>query len=157
MGKAFLAALILIYLILATQFNSAVKPLIIFATILLSLIGVLLGFMAFGMTFSIIMSGVGVIALAGIVVKNGILLIEFIEELRIKRGYDLKEAIIEGGGIRLTPVLLTASAAVLGLIPLALGLSINFTTLFTELDPHIFIGSDSAVFWGILAWTIILD
>ena len=82
-------------------------------------------------------------------------MIEFIEELRFKRGYDLKEAIIEGGGIRLTPVLLTASAAVLGLIPLALGLSIDFITLFTELDPHIFIGSDSAAFWGILAWTII--
>jgi multidrug efflux pump len=155
LGIAFLAALVLIYLILATQFNSAVKPLIIFATILLSLIGVLLGFMAFGMTFSVIMSGVGIIALAGIVVKNGILLIEFIEELRFKRGYDLKEAIIEGGGIRLTPVLLTASAAVLGLIPLALGLSIDFVGMFTELDPHIFIGSDSAVFWGILAWTII--
>jgi multidrug efflux pump subunit AcrB len=155
LGMAFLAALVLIYLILATQFNSAVKPLIIFATILLSLIGVLLGFMAFGMTFSVIMSGVGIIALAGIVVKNGILLIEFIEELRFKRGYDLKEAIIEGGGIRLTPVLLTASAAVLGLIPLALGLSIDFVALFTELNPHIFIGSDSAVFWGILAWTII--
>jgi multidrug efflux pump subunit AcrB len=82
-------------------------------------------------------------------------LIEFIEELRFKRGYDLKEAIIEGGGIRLTPVLLTASAAVLGLIPLALGLSIDFVGMFTELNPHIFIGSESAVFWGILAWTII--
>ncbi len=155
LGVAFLTALVLIYLILATQFNSAIKPIIIFATILLSLIGVLLGFMAFGMTFSILMSGVGVIALAGIVVKNGILLIEFIEELRFKRGYDLREAIIEGGGIRLTPVLLTASAAVLGLIPLALGLSIDFNTMFTELNPHIFFGSDSAVFWGILAWTII--
>ena len=155
LGLAFGAALVLIYLILATQFNSATKPFIIFATILLSLIGVLLGFMAFGMTFSVIMSGVGIIALAGIVVKNGILLIEFIEELRFKRGYGLKEAIIEGGGIRLTPVLLTASAAVLGLIPLAIGLSIDFVTLFTELNPHIFIGSDSAVFWGILAWTII--
>jgi multidrug efflux pump len=147
--------LVVIYLILATQFNSAVKPFIIFATILLSLIGVLLGFMAFGMTFSVIMSGVGIIALAGIVVKNGILLIEFIEELRFKRGYDLKEAIIEGGGIRLTPVLLTASAAVLGLIPLAVGLSIDFVAMFTELNPHIFFGSESADFWGILAWTII--
>jgi multidrug efflux pump subunit AcrB len=155
LGVAFLAALVLIYLILATQFNSAVKPFIIFATILLSLIGVLLGFMAFGMTFSVIMSGVGIIALAGIVVKNGILLIEFIEELRFKRGYDLKEAIIEGGGIRLTPVLLTASAAVLGLIPLAVGLSIDFVAMFTELNPHIFFGSESADFWGILAWTII--
>jgi multidrug efflux pump subunit AcrB len=155
LGVAFLAALVLIYLILATQFNSAVKPFIIFATILLSLIGVFLGFMAFGMTFSVIMSGVGIIALAGIVVKNGILLIEFIEELRFKRGYDLKEAIIEGGGIRLTPVLLTASAAVLGLIPLAVGLSIDFVAMFTELNPHIFFGSESADFWGILAWTII--
>ncbi len=155
LSVAFLAALVLIYLILATQFNSAVKPFIIFATILLSLIGVLLGFMAFGMTFSVIMSGVGIIALAGIVVKNGILLIEFIEELRFKRGYDLKEAIIEGGGIRLTPVLLTASAAVLGLIPLAVGLSIDFVAMFTELNPHIFFGSESADFWGILAWTII--
>ncbi len=155
LGLAFAAALVLIYLILATQFNSATKPFIIFGTILLSLIGVLLGFMAFGMTFSVVMSGVGIIALAGIVVKNGILLIEFIEELRFKRGYELKEAIIEGGGIRLTPVLLTASAAVLGLIPLAIGLSIDFVALFTELNPHIFIGSDSAVFWGILAWTII--
>ena len=155
LGIAFISALILIYLILVTQFNSAVKPIIIFATILLSLVGVILGFLAFGMTFSVLMSGVGVIALAGIVVKNGILLIEFIEELRFKRGYDLKEAIIEGGGIRLTPVLLTASAAVLGLIPLALGLSIDFAAMFTELNPHIFFGSDSAVFWGILAWTII--
>jgi multidrug efflux pump len=155
LGLAFLAALVLIYLILATQFNSAVKPIIIFATILLSLIGVFLGFMAFDMTFSVIMSGVGIIALAGIVVKNGILLIEFIEELRFKRGYDLKEAIVEGGGIRLTPVLLTASAAVLGLIPLAVGLSIDFGSMFTELNPHIFFGSESAVFWGILAWTII--
>ncbi|MFD1816323.1 efflux RND transporter permease subunit [Pseudarcicella hirudinis] len=153
--SAFGAAILLIYLILATQFNSAVKPFIIFATILLSLIGVLLGFMVFGMTFSVIMSGVGIIALAGIVVKNGILLIEFIEELRHQRGYELREAIIEAGGIRLTPVLLTAAAAVLGLVPLALGLSIDFVTLFTELNPHIFIGGDSAVFWGILAWTII--
>ncbi|WP_128547298.1 efflux RND transporter permease subunit [Larkinella soli] len=151
---AFGAAILLIYLILSTQFNSAVKPLIIFVTILLSLIGVLLGFMITGKTFSIIMSGVGIIALAGIVVKNGILLIEFIEELR-GRGMPLREAIIEAGGIRLTPVLLTASAAVLGLIPLALGLTIDFVGLFRDFDPHVLIGGDSAVFWNILAWTII--
>ncbi|GHB82876.1 efflux RND transporter permease subunit [Persicitalea jodogahamensis] len=151
---AFGAAILLIYLILATQFNSVVKPFIIFFTILLSLIGVLLGFMAFGKTFSIIMSGVGIIALAGIVVKNGILLIEFIDELR-ERGYPLREAIIEGGAIRLTPVLLTASAGVLGLIPLALGLTIDFVSLFRDFDPNVFIGGDSAVFWNILAWTII--
>ncbi len=86
------AAVLLIYLILATQFNSVIKPVIIFVTILLSFIGVFLGFMAFGMTFSVLMSGVGIIALAGIVVKNGILLIEFTDELR-SRGYGLKEAI----------------------------------------------------------------
>ena len=148
------AAVLLIYLILATQFNSVIKPFIIFVTILLSFIGVFLGFMAFGMTFSILMSGVGIIALAGIVVKNGILLIEFTDELR-SRGYGLKEAIIEAGGVRLTPVLLTASAAILGLVPLALGVNINFVTMFTELNPHLFFGGDSAVFWGILAWTII--
>ncbi|GAA4421442.1 efflux RND transporter permease subunit [Nibrella viscosa] len=151
---AFGMAILLIYLILATQFNSVVKPLIIFVTIVLSLIGVFLGFMLFGKTFSVIMSGVGIIALAGIVVKNGILLIEFIDELR-SRGMPLREAIIEGGGIRLTPVLLTASAAVLGLIPLALGLTVDFVSLFRDLDPHLIIGGDSADFWNILAWTII--
>ncbi|WP_266361951.1 efflux RND transporter permease subunit [Tellurirhabdus rosea] len=154
LGGAFGMALLLIYLILATQFNSVVKPIIIFVTIILSLVGVLLGFMAFGKAFSVIMSGVGIIALAGIVVKNGILLIEFIDELR-GRGMPLREAIIEGGAIRLTPVLLTASAAVLGLVPLATGLTIDFVGLFRDFDPHVVIGGDSAVFWNILAWTII--
>jgi multidrug efflux pump len=154
LGSAFLGAMLLIFFILTAQFNSISKPIIVFMTIILSLIGVLLGFMIFGMTFSIIMSGVGIIALAGIVVKNGILLIEFTDELR-SRGYDLKEAIIEGGASRLTPVLLTASAAILGLVPLALGLTIDFVKLFTEGNPHIGLGGDSAVFWGILAWTII--
>jgi multidrug efflux pump subunit AcrB len=152
--SAFGIAILLIYLILATQFNSVVKPLIIFVTIALSLIGVLLGFVLAGKTFSVIMSGVGIIALAGIVVKNGILLIEFIEELR-GRGIPLREAIIEAGGIRLTPVLLTASAAVLGLIPLAFGLTIDFVSLFRDFDPHLVVGGDSSVFWNILAWTII--
>ncbi|MBD2702675.1 efflux RND transporter permease subunit [Spirosoma sp. BT702] len=154
LGAAFGIALMLIYLIMSTQFNSVVKPLIIFVTILFSLIGVLLGFVVFNKDFSIIMSGVGIIALAGIVVKNGILLIEFIEELR-GRGVPLREAIIEAGGIRLTPVLLTASAAVLGLIPLAFGLTVNFVTLFRDFDPNLVIGGDSSVFWNILAWTII--
>ncbi len=154
LGVAFIGAILLIFLILTAQFNSISKPIIVFVTILLSLIGVLLGFMLFGMTFSVIMSGVGIIALAGIVVKNGILLIEFTDELRA-RGYGLKQAIVEAGSVRLTPVLLTACAAILGLVPLAVGLSINFVTLFTEFNPHISFGGDSAVFWGILAWTII--
>ena len=110
--------------------------------------------MASGKDFSVIMSGVGIIALAGIVVKNGILLIEFTDEL-MGRGYPLKKAIVEAGSTRLTPVVLTAAAAVLGLIPLAIGLSIDFVTMFTELNPHIHTGSDSAAFWSILAWTII--
>ncbi len=152
--SAFGIALMLIYLILATQFNSVVKPLIIFVTILLSLIGVLLGFMLTGKSFSVIMSGVGIISLAGIVVKNGILLIEFIEELR-GRGIPLRRAIIEAGSIRLTPVLLTASAAVLGLVPLAFGITIDFVGLFRDFDPHLVVGGDSSVFWNILAWTII--
>ncbi len=152
--SAFGIAIMMIYLILATQFNSVVKPLIIFFTILMSLIGVLLGFMLTGRTFSVIMSGVGIISLAGIVVKNGILLIEFIEELR-GRGVPLRQAIIDAGGIRLTPVLLTASAAVLGLVPLAFGLTIDFVTLFRDFDPHVVIGGDSSAFWEILAWTII--
>lgn len=154
LGVAFLGAVLLIYLILATQFNSAVKPVIIFSTIVLSLIGVLLGFTIFNQTFSIIMTGVGIFALAGIVIKNGILLIEFTEELRM-RGFPLRQAIIEAGGIRMTPVLLTASAVILGLIPLAIGLTIDFAGFFTDFDPHIVIGGDSAVFWNILAWTII--
>ena len=151
---AFGIAILLIYLILATQFNSVVKPIIIFVTILLSLIGVLLGFILTGKTFSILMSGVGIISLAGIVVKNGILLIEFIDELR-SRGVPLREAIIDGGATRLTPVLLTASAAVLGLIPLATGLTVDFVGLLRDLSPNIIVGGDSAVFWNILAWTII--
>lgn len=154
LGTAFLGAVLLIYLILATQFNSVVKPFIIFFTILLSLIGVFLGFVIFNKEFSVIMSGVGMIALAGIVVKNGILLIEFIDELR-DRGVPMREAVIEGGAIRLTPVLLTASAAVLGLIPLAFGITIDFVGLFRDLSPDLIIGGPSAVFWNILAWTII--
>ncbi len=154
LSTAFLIAIAIIYLILAAQFNSIIKPFIIFFTIILSLIGVLLGFLVFDKTFSVIMSGVGIIALAGIVVKNGILLIEFIDEMR-KRGYSVKEAIIEGGSTRLTPVLLTASSTILGMIPLAIGLAFDFGALFIDLDWKVTIGGDSAVFWNILAWTII--
>jgi multidrug efflux pump subunit AcrB len=151
---ALAAAASLIFIVLVTQFNSVSKPFIIFTTILFSFIGVLLGFVLFNMTFSILMTGVGIVALAGIVVKNGIILIEFTEELRL-RGYDLHTAVVEGGAIRLNPVILTASAAVLGLIPLAIGLNINFVSLFTHFNPEIFIGGQSSVFWGPLAWTII--
>jgi multidrug efflux pump subunit AcrB len=154
LGVAFLGAIFLIFLILVTQFNSLSKPFIIFFTVLFSLIGVLLGFMITGKTMSIIMTGVGIFALAGIVIKNGILLIEFTEELR-ERGYPVRKALIEAGAARLTPVLLTASACILGLVPLAIGMNINFVTLFSDFDPEFFIGGFSALFWGSLAYTII--
>ena len=154
LGFAFLGCILLMMMILVTQFNSISKPFILFTTIILSLIGVLLGYMIFDMTFVIVMTGIGIIALAGIVVKNGILLIEFTDELR-SRGYPLREAIIEAGATRLTPVLLTAAAAILGLIPLAIGLNINFATLFTSGDAQFHLGGDNAVFWGPLAWAIV--
>lgn len=154
LGLAAISAILLMFLILVIQFNSVVKPLMIFATVILSLIGVLAGFMLTQKTISIVMTGVGVIALWGIVVKNGIILIEFMDELR-NRGYSVREAIIEGATTRLTPVLLTASAAILGLIPLGLGMNINFETLIAHGDPQFYTGGDSGVFWGPLAWAII--
>ena len=154
LGTALLIALGLIFLILVLQFNSLSKPFIVLSEIFFSVIGVLLGFAITGKTMPTIMVLVGVIGLAGIVIKNGILLIEFTEELRA-RGYKTREAAIEAGKVRIIPVLLTAVATMLGLIPLAIGFNINFETLLTHFDPQIWIGGDSVVFWGPLAWTII--
>jgi len=122
--------------------------------IIFSLIGVFLGFSIFGMSMSVVLTGMGIIAVAGIVVKNGIILIDFIDILR-EEGHDLKDAIIEGGATRLNPVLLTAASTILGLIPLAIGLNIDFYGFFAHLDPNIYFGGDNAAFWGALAWTII--
>lgn len=154
LGMAMLISIGLIILILVIQFNSISKPLIILSEIVFSIIGVFLGFAIFKMEFSIVMTGIGVVALAGIVVRNGILLVEFTDHL-IDKGMPLKEAIIEAGRIRMTPVILTASATILGLVPLAIGLNIDFVTMFTELNPHLFIGGDSVAFWGPLSWTLI--
>jgi multidrug efflux pump subunit AcrB len=154
LGVAGLVALGLIFMILVIQFNSVGKPLIILTEILFSVIGVLLGFSFFRMEISIVMSGVGIMALDGIVVRNGILLVEF-TDLLISQGVELKEAVIEAARTRMTPVLLTAMAATLGLIPLAVGLNIDFVTLFTEFNPHIFFGGDNVAFWGPLSWTMI--
>ncbi|EJF11807.1 efflux RND transporter permease subunit [Pontibacter sp. BAB1700] len=151
---ALVAAFLIIFLVLVTQFNSVSKPFIILSEVLFSIIGVLLGFSIFGMDVSVVMTGVGIVALAGIVVKNGILIVEFTDML-IEEGRDLKEAIVEAGKTRLNPVLLTATATILGLIPLALGINLNFYTLFTEFKANFFMGGDSAAFWGPLAWTII--
>lgn len=144
----------LILIILVAQFNSIGKPLLILTEIIFSVIGVLLGFAIFNMTFSVLMTGVGIVALAGIVVRNGILLVEFTDEL-MKRGLPLQEAIVKAGKTRMTPVLLTATATMLGLIPLAVGLNMDFVTLFTEFNPNIYFGGDNVAFWGPLSWTMI--
>ncbi|HEV3223655.1 MAG TPA: efflux RND transporter permease subunit [Puia sp.] len=154
LGSALLMALMLILFILVLQFNSISKPVIILTEIIFSIIGVLLGFAFTGMTISAVMTGLGIVGLAGIVVKNGILVIEFADVLR-ERGMKTREALIQAGKTRIIPVLLTALAAILALIPLAIGFNINFVSLFAELNPHIFFGGDSAVFWKPLSWTII--
>lgn len=154
LGMALTIALGLIFLILVLQFNSLSKPFIVLTEIFFSVIGVLLGYALTGMTIASIMLGVGVIGLAGIVIKNGILLIEFTDELR-GRGMKTREAAIMAGKIRIIPVMLTAIATILGLLPLAVGFNIDFVSLFQHFNPHIFFGGDSVVFWGPLSWTII--
>jgi multidrug efflux pump len=154
LGAAMMASIALIIVILVTQFNSISKPIIILSEIFFSIIGVLLGFALFDMDFSVIMTGIGIVALAGIVVRNGILIVEFADLMR-ENGMPLKEALIEAGRTRMTPVLLTATATISGLIPLAIGLNMDFVTLFTELNPHLYFGGDSVAFWGPLSWTMI--
>jgi multidrug efflux pump subunit AcrB len=154
LGNAMLISFGLIFLILVTQFNSVSKPLIIFVEIFFSIIGVLLGLSIFNMTISVVMTGVGVIALAGIVVRNGILLVEF-TDLLLEQGMEQRAAIIEAGKTRMTPVILTASATILGLIPLAVGFNIDFVSLFSHFEPHIHFGGDNVAFWGPLSWTMI--
>ncbi|OWY25411.1 AcrB/AcrD/AcrF family protein [Sphingobacteriales bacterium UPWRP_1] len=154
LGRSLLISLGLIFLILVTQFNSISKTLIILSEIIFSITGVLLGFSFFNMTISIVMVGIGIVGLAGIVVKNGILIVEFADLLR-DRGESLLRAVVLAGRTRMKPVLLTAASTTLGLVPLALGMNINFYTLFTDLDPQFFLGGDSVVFWGPLSWTII--
>ncbi|MEI6411268.1 MAG: efflux RND transporter permease subunit [Bacteroidota bacterium] len=147
-------AMMIIILILITQFNSIGKTLIILTEVIFSVVGVLLGLAIFNMDFSIVMMGIGIVALAGIVVRNGILLVEFTDLLR-SEGKHVREAIIEAGRIRMTPVLLTATATILGLVPLAVGFNIDFESLFTHGNPKIFFGGDSVAFWGPLSWTIV--
>ena len=154
LGLSFFIAIGLIFLILVLQFNSMSKPFIVITEIFFSIIGVLMCYAITGMTIATIMVLVGIVGLAGIVIKNGILLIEFTDELR-SRGMRTREAAIQAGKIRIIPVLLTAVATILGLLPLAVGFNIDFVSLFQRLQPHIFFGGDSVVFWGPLSWTII--
>lgn len=166
--KALLIGLGGILLILVAQFNSIPKPLIILMAVFLSLAGVFLGMVVFQMDFIIIMTMMGIISLAGIVVNNAIVLVDYTQILidRKKESLGLDntdlltkgqyyEMIVEGGKSRLRPVLLTAITTVLGLIPLAIGLNIDFFSLFTDYDPKIYIGGDNVIFWGPLAWTVI--
>ena len=161
-------AVFLILLIIVTQFNSFRTPAIIMFAVLFSFIGVLLGLVTFRQDFVIMMTMIGIISLAGVVVNNAIVLIDYTNLIRKRkreeRGLtetemlpmeDVIASIIEGGQTRLRPVLLTAITTVLGLIPLATGLNINFVTLFTQYDPQIFIGGDNAIFFGPMSWTII--
>jgi len=165
--SALLIAVFLIFLILVAQFNSILSPFIIMISVVLSTIGVFLGLVVSGDNIVIVMTGVGIISLAGIVVNNAIVLIDYID-LTIQRkreelGYAknhlpmnlVKEAIIESGGIRLRPVLLTAITTILGLVPLAIGLNINFFTLVTDFDPQFFLGGENVAFWGPMAKTVI--
>jgi multidrug efflux pump subunit AcrB len=154
LGTALLYSIALMLLILVLQFNAVGKPLIILSEILFSIIGVLIGTALFKMDMSIVMTGVGIIALGGVVVRNGILLIEFAEVAR-SQGMGLWDATVEAGRTRMTPVILTATAAILGLIPLAVGLNMDFETLFASGDPQLYFGGDNVVFWGPLAWTMI--
>lgn len=154
LGIAMILSLFLILFILITQFNSIWKPAIILTEVIFSFMGVMLGFIFTRMPVSIIMTGMGMVALAGIVVRNGILLVEFTDIL-ISRGLKTRDAIIQAGKTRITPVMLTATATVLGLIPLAIGLNIDFQGLFSSFHPHIYFGGDSVRFFGPLSWTII--
>lgn len=166
--QALVIAVFLIFLIIVSQFNSIITPVIILFSVILSTIGVFIGFTIFQMDMSILMVGIGIISLAGIVVNNAIVLIDYTnllrkryrEEMDVPEGQLLPyrktvESIIEAGKTRFRPVILTAITTILGLVPLAVGLNIDFYGLLTQLNPNIYIGGDSAIFWGPMSWTVI--
>jgi multidrug efflux pump len=161
-------ALFMIIIIITAQFNSISTPFIIGFAVVFSLIGVFLGLVVFNMDFIIIMTMIGIISLAGIVVNNAIVLIDYTNLIRTRRKEELNMAldeklpfeetvyaIVEGGRTRLRPVLLTAITTILGLVPLAVGLNIDFFSLVTELNPKVYVGGDNVIFWGPMSWTII--
>jgi len=166
--SAFFIGLSLIFFILIFQFNSVSKPAIIMLAIFLSLIGVFGGMVIFKQPFVIMMTMMGIIALAGIVVNNGVVLLDYAQLLINRKKFennldkedflnksDLFETIVKAGKARLRPVLLTAITTIFGLIPLAIGLNIDFFNLMTNFDANIYFGGDNVVFWGPLAWTVI--
>ena len=168
LSRALLIALSLILIILVSQFNSIVKPLIILASILFSTIGVFGGLATFNMDFVVIMTGIGIVSLAGVVVNNAIVLIDYIDLLKKRKRKELGLAdntlltvqdsiscIVNGGKTRLRPVLLTAITTILGLLPLAIGLNIDIFGLLENFDANIYFGGDNAAYWGPISWTII--
>ncbi|MCG8482956.1 MAG: efflux RND transporter permease subunit, partial [Clostridia bacterium] len=168
LSKAMVIAVSLILIILVSQFNSVVRPVLILASVLFSTIGVFGGIATFNMNIIIIMTGIGIVSLAGVVVNNAIVLVDYIELLKKRKRVDLgieeggmlnKEqsvaCVVEAGKTRLRPVLLTAITTILGLIPMALGMNFNFRTLLSDFDPEFTIGGDMAAMWGPLSWTVI--
>ena len=168
LSKALVIALFLIVLIIVLQFNAFSSPVIIMFAVIFSLIGVFLGLIIFNMEFVIMMTMIGIISLAGIVVNNAIVLIDYTNLLRKRKREELnlgefdllpmsdfKDAIVQAGKTRLRPVLLTAITTILGLLPLATGFNIDFASLLSNYDPNIYIGGDNTVFFGPMSWTII--
>lgn len=170
LGTALMVAVFMIFLIIVAQFNSISAPLIIVGAVVLSLIGVLLGLVISGMDFIIIMTMIGIISLAGVVVNNAIVLIDYTKLIISRKEKELGlsgekqdrlpihlviPSIVEGGKTRLRPVLLTAITTVLGLLPMAIGLNIDFMSFFATGDPNFSIGGDNVIFWGPMSWTII--
>lgn len=168
LATALLIAISLITIILVSQFNSVIKPAIIMFSVLFSTIGVFGGLMISGMDFVVIMSGIGIVSLAGVVVNNAIVLIDYIDLVKRRRRKELGlnanallskqdsfTCIVEAGKTRLRPVLLTAITTILGLLPLALGINIDFASFLETFDANIYFGGDNVAFWGPISWTII--
>jgi multidrug efflux pump subunit AcrB len=165
--KALFIALFMIFLIITAQFNSISTPFIIGFSVFFSMIGVFLGLVIFQMDFVILMTMVGIISLAGVVVNNAIVLIDYTNLIRERKRdamglhdtrlpfSEVVNAVVEGGRTRLRPVLLTAITTILGLLPLAIGLNIDFVGFMVDYDPKFYIGGDNNVFWKPMSWAII--
>jgi multidrug efflux pump len=163
LSNAFLIAILLIAFILISQFNSVVKPVIVLTSVMMSVSGVLYGLVFFQMPFVIIMTGIGIISLAGVVVNNAIVLIDYIDILRQRDGLSIQEALITGGMTRFRPVILTAITTTLGLVPLAIGFNIDFLTLvsnpvafFTDIGNYFYWGGEQAAWWSPMAVAVIV-
>lgn len=162
LGIAFLIAIFLIAFILVSQFNSIAKPLIILSSVIMSMAGVFYGLVTFQMAFGL-MAFLGIISLAGIVVNNAIVLIDYVDILRERDGMDLREALIQAGKVRFRPVILTATTTALGLVPLAIGFNFDFIVLvatplefFTHLPSYVYMGGEQAAWWGPMAIAVIV-